>query len=103
MPTKENYITPKQLDKTLDHKFTYFRKELNKDMKTHMGVLFEKFSEEVTIVAEQYLETNRHLKSLENKMDVVVETIGESKVDTADLKSETDTIKHRLAILENKN
>ena len=92
------------------------RKDINQDIKTHMGALYEKFSDDVKVIAEAHLDTNRELKSLggkvsilggkmenlegkveflggkvgnlERKVDMLVETVGEIKVDVVEIKNE---------------
>ncbi|MDO8592313.1 MAG: hypothetical protein Q7R92_00900, partial [bacterium] len=76
------------------------RANINGDIKTHMGVLYEKFSDEVRVVAESHLDTRREIKTLGTKVDMLIETVGEIKVDVTDikdgLKNKTDIKDHKL-------
>jgi hypothetical protein len=77
-----------------------FRKELNEDIKIHMGVLYEKFENEVKVVAESHLDIDRKVDKLgfrvstltdtvgelNSKVSMLIETVGEIKVDVADIK-----------------
>lgn len=66
---------------------------INKDIKTHIGVLYEKFSDDVKVLAESHLDTSREVKNLgtrvgglEIKMDMLIDTVGEIKIDVAEIK-----------------
>lgn len=92
--------------------------DVNEDMRTHMGVLFAKFSDEVNLVAEAQQDTHRHVtllekwtSSLENKMDIVINTLGEVKVTVNEIKGQLKTkvdlkdhklLERRVSIIENK-
>lgn len=72
-----------------------FRKHLNEDMRLHMGALYEKFSGDLTLLAEQVTAVNKRLTVVESKVDVVIEAV-------ADLKVEATTRRERLLRLENR-
>ncbi|OGN05383.1 MAG: hypothetical protein A2831_01440 [Candidatus Yanofskybacteria bacterium RIFCSPHIGHO2_01_FULL_44_17] len=90
------------------------RQEINEDMRVHVGVLYEKFENEVKVVAESHQDIDRKVDKLDfgvgtltdevgklnNKMDMVVETIGEIKTDISeiknDLKNKTDIKDHKI-------
>lgn len=90
------------------------RKEINEDIGVHMGVLYEKFENEVKVIAEQHVDIDRNLVNinqhlghvdqrldkLEIKTDMLIETVGEIKVDVTDikdgLKNKTDIKDHKL-------
>ncbi len=101
------------------------RKKYKDEMKTYMGVLYEKFDNDVKVVAEQYLDTNRNLASINKylghvdqrldklkiKTDMLVETVADIKVDTAMIreelgskadKSEHKKLEHRVTVLESR-
>jgi len=81
------------------------------EMKTYMGVLYEKFDNEVKIVAEQYTAIDKRLTRVESKTDMLIETVADIKVDTAMIreeleskvdKSEHKKLVHRVAVLESR-
>ena len=76
------------------------RKEINEDIGVHMGVLYEKFENEIKVVAESHLDTRREVRTLGTKVDMLIETVGEIKVDVADIKdnfkNKTDLKDHKL-------
>jgi len=91
-PNKTEYATKSDLKG--------LRRGINQDIKTHIGALYEKFSDDVKVVAEAHLDTNRELKKLggrvgglegrmgsfEGKVDMLVDTVGEIKIDVAEIK-----------------
>ncbi|MGD0977026.1 MAG: hypothetical protein ABR875_01890 [Minisyncoccia bacterium] len=102
---------PKQTSKNeyiVKSDFAELRKGMNEDFKTHIGALYEKFSGEVKLVAEQHQDTNTRVRNLEHqyqdtdtrvqridkkvdtlekKMDIVVDVLGELKVDVSEIKN----------------
>ncbi|MEK7582227.1 MAG: hypothetical protein AAB488_02780 [Patescibacteria group bacterium] len=101
MPKQSNkteYATKSDLQKL--HRATKadikeLRGNINQDIKTHMGVLYKKFSDDVKVLAEAHLDTGREVKNLgarvggfEVKMDILINTVGEVKVDVAEIKNE---------------
>ena len=97
MPTgldKNEYATRGDLNE--------LRQEINEDFKVHTGVLYEKFENEVKIVAESHQDTDRKVDKLgfgvdaltdsvgelNNKVDMLVETVGELKTDVSEIKSD---------------
>lgn len=77
-PNKTEYATKSDLKE--------LRGGINKDIKTHMGALYEKFSDDVKVLAESHLDTNKRVRNLEIKMDMLVDTVGEIKVDVVEVK-----------------
>lgn len=90
--SKTKYVVKSDLEE--------LRKGMNEDFKTHIGALYEKFSGEVKLVAEQHQDTNTRVRNLEHqhqdtsatigkldkKMELVIETLGELKVDVSEIK-----------------
>ncbi len=64
--------------------------DLNEDIKTYVGTLYEKFSDDVKVLAESHLDTNKRVRNLEVKMDMLVDTVGEIKIDVAEIKDKFD-------------
>lgn len=99
--TQEQYATKtdlKDLRTELKGDMKQFRDDINENIKTHTGVLFEKFFEEVTVLAEAHQDTNRRVRSLEtrtssleDKMDTVIDTLGEVKVSVNEIKDQLQT------------
>ena len=88
-----------------------FKDEIKHDVKNYMGVLYEKFENEVKIVAEQYTSIDKRLTKVESKTDMLIETVADIKVDTAMIreelgseadKSEHKKLEHRVAVLESR-
>lgn len=73
------------------------RKEINEDTGVHMGVLYEKFSNEVKVVAESHLDTHREIKTLGAKVDMLVETVGGMQLDMTEIKSDLSETKSDVA------
>lgn len=74
-PNKTEYATKSDLKG--------LRKDINQDIKTHMGVLYEKFSDDVKVLAESHLDTSREVKKLGRKVDILGGRMGnlEGKVE----------------------
>ena len=64
--------------------------KLGNELKTHMGVLFERASEQTVLLAEQLEDTNHRVNNLESKMDMVIETIADVKVVVNEIKDGLD-------------
>lgn len=73
------------------------RKEINEDIRVHMGTLYEKFESEVKVVAESHLDTNREVKILGAKVDMLIETVGEMQLDMTEMKSDLSETKSNVA------
>src|SRR3989344_4898734 len=59
------------------------RKQINEDIKLHMGTLYEKFSSDVKLVAEQVCAIDTRLQRVEQKADLLIETVGELKMEVS--------------------
>ncbi|MBI2670245.1 MAG: hypothetical protein HYX20_03830 [Candidatus Yanofskybacteria bacterium] len=84
------------------------------EMKTFMGVLYEKFDNEVKVVAEQYIDTNRNLVNinkhlghvdqrldkLEIKTEVLMETVAELKEDMTVMKEDMTVMKEDMTVMK---
>ena len=71
------------------------RKQLNEDIRGHMGVLYEKVSRDVVLLREQVTSVNKRLTVVESKVDFAIEAV-------ADLKVEATSRRERLVRLENR-
>lgn len=119
-PNKNEYATKGDLRE--------LRTEINEDFKVHVGVLYEKFENEVKVVAESHLDIDRKVDKLSfkgdllaekvdglaekvyglaNKVDelndktgLLIETVGEIKVDVADIK---DSLKNKVDLKDHKS
>jgi hypothetical protein len=88
---------PKQTSKNeyiVKSDFAELRKGMNEDFKTHIGALYEKFSGDVKLLAEQHQDTDTRVQridkkvdALEKKVDIVVDILGELKVDVSEIKN----------------
>lgn len=72
-----------------------FRTQINEDLRLHMGALYEKVSSDVSLLGEQLTALNKRLTVVESKVDVVIESV-------ADLKVESTNRRERLLRLENR-
>lgn len=118
---KDQYATKndlKGLRTELKGDMKQLRVEMNEDIKTHIGVLYEKFSDDVKLVIESQQDTNRQVtllgertSSLEDKMDMVIDTLGEVKVSVNEIKDqlqnkvdrqEHNALAKRVSVLEAK-
>lgn len=127
--TKEDL---KKLETGIGKNIRGFKNEIKEEMigfkdeiKTYMGVLYEKFDNEVKVIAEQHVDIDRNLVSinkhlghvdqrldkLEIKTDMLIETVADIKVDTAMIreelegktdKSEHKKLEHRVVVLESR-
>lgn len=71
--SKNNYATKIDLKD--------LRKEINEDFKTHVGTLYEKFHGDIKLVIERQDGMDRRLERVENKVDLLTETVGDIKVE----------------------
>ncbi len=77
---------------------------LGSELKTYMGVLFERASDQTVLLAEQLQGTNHRVggleskvdnleskvDNLESKVDMVIETVGEIKVTVVEIRDSLD-------------
>src|SRR2546425_1529098 len=103
MPTDDT-LTKEDLQDELQKFQHEFRKGLNGDMKTYLGVLYEKFADDHKLLTQGVLEINTRLKktetalavvkdtvsTLNDKMDVVVEGVRQSEIKVTNLKGRND-------------
>ena len=57
------------------------RKEINDDFKHHVGVLYEKFHGDMKLVIEYQQGMGKRLARVENKVDLLTETVADIKVE----------------------
>jgi len=86
-------------------------KEYKDELKGYMGLLHERFSDEIKVVAEQYTSIDKRLTKVESKADTLIETVADIKVDTAIIREELESkadkreqkkLEHRVAVLESR-
>ncbi len=70
-----------------------FRQEINEDFKQHIEVLYEKFHTDIQLLAEQQQDTNR-------KVDMLIETVGDIKVEITEINEKLDNKVDRSEFLE---
>jgi hypothetical protein len=58
---------------------------LKNDLQNFMGSLYEKFHSDVELIIENQQETNHRIDTLENKNDLIMETVGEIKVELSEI------------------
>ena len=75
-------------------------KEFRGDVKNYIGALHERFTDEVKIVAEQYGGIDKRLNRLESKTDMIVETVGDMKVDMTVMKEDMTEMKGDISELK---
>jgi len=66
------------------------RKEINEDFKHHVGTLYEKFHGDIKLVIERQGGMDRRLERVENKIDLLTETVGDVKVELTGSRMELD-------------
>jgi len=76
-----------------------FRKEINADFKRETGVLYEKFKDDVQLIAEKQDETTKQVSQLQGKVEMLIETVGEIKVDVTEIK---DNLKRKVDVKDHK-
>lgn len=77
--------------KRTDDRFNKFRKEINEDFKTHVGVIYEKFHGDIKLVIERQDGMDEKLERVENKIDVLTETVADAKVELTGNRMEFDS------------
>lgn len=90
----------KDLRKQLNEDMETQRTKLNEDMETHVGVLYEKFSGEVKLVAEQVTVIDTRLQRVEHKTDLLLETVADIKVELTPLRESVGNHETRIKHLE---
>lgn len=75
-------------------------KDLRKDFQDHAGLLYEKLSDEVKVVAEQYTTMDKRLMRVESKTDVLIETVGEIKMEITEMKEGVSGLKTDVSVLK---
>ena len=83
---QNNFVTRSELKTNLQE----FRKEINEDFKLHIEVLLERYSDQTKLLAEQHQDTQREIKKIHGKLDMVIETVGDMQVDITDIKDKLD-------------
>ena len=66
------------------------RKEINDDFKHHVGVLYEKFHGDIKLVIEYQQGMGKRLARVENKVDLLTETVADIKVEVTGNRMELD-------------
>ena len=69
------------------------RSELGEDFKNYAGMLHERFTDQVKVVAEQYTTINKRLTGVESKTTILVETVGEMKVEMTKMKDDISVLR----------
>lgn len=76
--------------KRTDDRFDKFRKEINDDFKNHVGTIYEKFHGDIKLVIERQSGMDQRLERVENKVDLLTETVGDIKVEVTGNRMELD-------------
>lgn len=108
---KANYVTKADLNKALDRSQNKLCKEINADFKEHIGVMYEKFSDEVKLLAEAHQETDKKIgrldqktgqlnqkfewlgqkvDAIDQKTDMIIDTLGGMKVEITEINEKLD-------------
>ena len=67
-----------------------FRKEISKDFKNHVGILYEKFHGDIKLVIDGQGGINQRLERVEHKVDLLTETVADVKVELTGHRMELD-------------
>ena len=76
------------------------REQLNEDMKTHIGTLYEKFSSDVGLLSEQVSSIDNRVITVERKLDVIIDAVADLKVEATEEREHQRRLDNRIAILE---
>lgn len=96
---------------SVEDRFTRHIRDVEDRLTAYMGTLFEKATGQTTLLAEQLKDTNRRVENLENKMDIVVEAVGDIKVSLTIIEDKLDqkadkkdliALEKRVSVLENR-
>ncbi len=83
----------------VDDRFDKFRKEINEDFKHHVGTIYEKFHGDIKLVIERQDGMDQRLERVENKIDLLTETVADIKVeltgDRMELDNKVDRSEHK--------
>lgn len=86
----------KKLETRIGRDIRGFRDEI----KDYMGLLHEQFSDQVKVVAEQYTTIDKRLIRVESKTDMLVETVGEIKMEVAVMKEDMTEMKEDMTVMK---
>lgn len=87
---KTEYVTKTDLTEFGKDLKSGLRKEINEDFKTHVGTLYEKFHGDIKLVIERQNGMGKRLERVENKVDLLTETVGDIKVEVTGNRLELD-------------
>lgn len=87
-------------DPATTHDLTELRKQLNADIRLHMGALYEKVSSDVSLLGEQSTAINKRLTVVESKADVIIEAVAELKVEATTRGDRLLRLENRVSALE---
>lgn len=97
--SKNKYITKDDLTEFGKDLKNDLRKEINEDFKTHVGALYEKFHGDIKLVIEKQDGMDQRLGRVENKVDLLTETVGDIKVELTgnrmELENKVDRSEHK--------
>ena len=81
----------KELRTDMNKDMKELRKDINEDFKHHVGVLYEKFHGDIKLVIEHQQGMDKRLVRVENKVDLLTETVADIKVEVTGNRMELDS------------
>ncbi len=86
--------------KTYQEEMKSYVGSVQEDMKTYVGAIAEKFSSDVQLLAEQQSEMKKDISAIKDTLELVVETLGDVKVEVTGLRQDHESLERRVTHIE---